>query len=138
MTKRLEITEEEHGQRADVVVARLYPQYARSAVHKLFETDNVIMDGQPLKAGYKVRTGEAVFIEDDMLVAEPDDIELPVLYEDDNVIVVNKPEGILSHNRGSFSPEATVASWLRKRTHQLIAPEGVAGNRAGIVHRLDR
>ena len=135
MTKRLDITENEAGLRADRAVAALYPQFARSAVHKLFETSNILMDGQALKAGYKVRDGDKIFIEDDMLIADPDDLELPIIYEDDDVIVLTKPVGILSHSRGSFNPEATVASWLRHRTSQLIAG---GGNRAGIVHRLDR
>lgn len=135
MTKRIDISLDDAGQRADRVVAASYPQYARSAVHKLFENGDVLMDGQAVKAGYKVRDGDNLFIEDAMLVDEPDPIELPVIYEDDDVIVINKPAGVLSHSKGSFNPEGTVASWLRQRTQTLM--QG-GGNRAGIVHRLDR
>ncbi|HET8991460.1 MAG TPA: RluA family pseudouridine synthase [Candidatus Saccharimonadales bacterium] len=65
--------------------------------------------------------------------AEIEDIELPIIYEDDNVVVINKPIGILTHSKGAFNPEPTVASWLEHRV-----PSMKGDNRAGIVHRLDR
>ena len=60
------------------------------------------------------------------------DIELPIVYEDDDCVVINKPTGLLAHSKGAFNPEATVASWLRSHV------QGLEGERAGIVHRLDR
>jgi 23S rRNA pseudouridine1911/1915/1917 synthase len=60
-------------------------------------------------------------------------IDLPVLYEDDDCVVINKPIGVLSHSKGAFNPEATVATWLLSRLR-----DGLSGERAGIVHRLDR
>jgi 23S rRNA pseudouridine1911/1915/1917 synthase len=60
------------------------------------------------------------------------DIDLPVLYEDDDCVVINKPAGVLTHTQSSFNTEATVASFLRNRA------EGLEGERAGVVHRLDR
>lgn len=59
-------------------------------------------------------------------------IELEVVYEDDDCVVVIKPPGLLTHSKGAFNPEATVATWLRGRLRSM------AGERAGIVHRLDR
>jgi 23S rRNA pseudouridine1911/1915/1917 synthase len=59
-------------------------------------------------------------------------IELPVIYEDKHCVVINKPLGLLTHSKGAFNPEATVATWLAERV------KGVTGERAGIVHRLDR
>jgi 23S rRNA pseudouridine1911/1915/1917 synthase len=92
------------------------------------------VNGQETKAGYKVREGDQVTVDYDM--AELDvvpDIDLPVLYEDNDVVVINKPAGILTHTQGAFNPEATVATFLRSK----IAGE-FSGERAGIVHRLDR
>jgi 23S rRNA pseudouridine1911/1915/1917 synthase len=60
------------------------------------------------------------------------EIDLPVLYEDDDCVVIYKPVGVLSHSKGAFNPEATVATWLRTRL------TGLSGERGGIVHRLDR
>ena len=60
------------------------------------------------------------------------DIELPIIFEDDDCVVINKPVGLLTHSKGAFNPEATVATWLSNRTTDMD------GERAGIVHRLDR
>lgn len=59
-------------------------------------------------------------------------MDLPVLYEDDDCVVINKPAGILTHTQGAHNPEATVATFLRDKVN------GLDGERAGIVHRLDR
>src|SRR5690606_18021646 len=59
------------------------------------------------------------------------DIDLSILYEDDNVLIINKPEGIISHSRGRYWNEPSVASFVRQKT-------GQEGDRSGIVHRLDR
>jgi 23S rRNA pseudouridine1911/1915/1917 synthase len=63
-------------------------------------------------------------------------IDLPVLYEDDDCVVINKPIGLLTHSKGAFNPEATVASWLDRYTNHSPIPFENARN--GIVHRLDR
>jgi 23S rRNA pseudouridine1911/1915/1917 synthase len=64
--------------------------------------------------------------------SEIPDIDLEVLYEDDDCVVINKPAGILTHSKGLFNPEPTVSTWLRSRLTAM------SGERAGIVHRLDR
>ena len=93
---------------------------------------------RPAKPGYKIKTGDKVTVDfdEEELDAIPD-IQLPVLYEDDDCVVINKPAGILTHATGMLTTEATVASFLR--SHLVAGPEWQAGtNRAGIVHRLDR
>jgi len=60
------------------------------------------------------------------------DIDLPILYEDDDVLVVNKPAGVISHARGRYFDEPSVASFVRQKVAELT------GERSGIVHRLDR
>jgi 23S rRNA pseudouridine1911/1915/1917 synthase len=64
----------------------------------------------------------------------PEEIDLPILYQDKNVIVIDKPAGVLTHSKGSMSTEGTVASFISP----LINSYELLGNRAGIVHRLDR
>ena len=66
------------------------------------------------------------------IASEIPKIELPILYEDDNCLVVDKPVGLLSHSKGAFNPEATVATFIAPKLHNL------SGDRSGIVHRLDR
>jgi 23S rRNA pseudouridine1911/1915/1917 synthase len=69
-----------------------------------------------------------------LLNITPEPIKLPVIYEDDDVVVMNKPAGVLTHAKGCINTEATVATFMSGK----ITDESLTGNRAGIVHRLDR
>lgn len=122
------------AQRLDQKVVELLPTLSRAFASKLIEEGRVRVNGViETKAGYKLRVNDSVKVEyEPEAEAVVPDIELEVLYEDDDCVVVNKPVGLLVHSKGSYNPEATVATWLRSRV------KGVEGNRAGIVHRLDR
>lgn len=127
------VTDEQQGERLDLVVAGAMPRLSRAFVRKLCDQEKISVNGQTNKAGYKAKTGDVIAVSYDL--AELDtirDIDLPVLYEDDDVVVINKPVGVLTHTQGAFNPEPTVATFLRNRVADL------AGERAGIVHRLDR
>ncbi|HXE09817.1 MAG TPA: RluA family pseudouridine synthase [Verrucomicrobiae bacterium] len=127
--------EQETGksERLDQYVVRQIPGLSRSAAAKLIEQGKVLVDSQPqTKAGYRVRSTNAVEISHDPTTEVVPDIELEVLYEDDDCVVIDKPAGVLVHSKGVFNPEATVATWLRNRV------KGLEDERAGIVHRLDR
>lgn len=130
--KTFTISEEEGVVRVDKYLASKLPQYSRAALHKLFKLGLVISGDRVLKPGEKIRPGNTFTAEITPLDIIPDDISMPIIYEDDNVIVVDKPSGVISHARGRFWQEASVASFVR---HRLVNPEG---ERAGIVHRLDR
>ena len=119
-------------QRADILLANHYTQYSRAALGKLFDMDCVKIDGQPARRGDKPKLGQVMTADISPIQQEPDVIELPVLYEDADVIVVDKPAGIISHSRGRYWQEASVASFIRDKTKDMT------GDRAGIVHRLDR
>jgi 23S rRNA pseudouridine1911/1915/1917 synthase len=123
------------AQRLDQKAVELLPQLSRAFAAKLIETGRVTVNGKvETKPGYKLRVGDEVKIDYDLIELEQiPDIELPVLYEDDDCVVINKPVGLLTHSKGAFNPEATVATWLRSRLR-----DGLSGERAGIVHRLDR
>lgn len=126
------ITEELVKKRTDKLIAELFPVYPRAALHKLFASGHVKLNGEETKPGIKVRLGDKLSVDLAPLNFEIEKIELPVLYEDDNVLVVNKPSGVISHARGRFFDEPSVASFVRQRVAELT------GERAGIVHRLDR
>ena len=120
-------------ERLDVFVAKNMPRLSRAFIQKLADTGKITVANKPQKAGYKVREGDLVVVAYD--VAELDVIpviDLPILYEDDDCLVVNKPAGILTHAQGALSNEATVATFIRDRL------QGLEGARGGIVHRLDR
>lgn len=132
MAKNLVIDEQSAGKRFDVVATEMLPILSRAYVHVLIEGRRILLNGQPQKAGYKLRQGDQITTDfDESEIDDIADIELPILYEDDNVIVINKPEGVISHSRGRYWNEPSVASFVRQKT-------GQDGERSGIVHRLDR
>lgn len=118
--------------RVDVILANQYPLFSRAALAKLFDKGLVTYNGKKLKSGEKLLSNVVLDADVSSLQLTDQTIDLPILYEDDDVIVVDKPAGILTHVQGPFNPEATVATFLRNRTAELT------GERAGIVHRLDR
>lgn len=124
-------------ERLDQYVARQLPDLSRTAGARLIEQGKVLVNGQPqAKASYRLRLADKVEIQyDEAKARQIPRIDLPVVYEDDDCVVINKPVGILSHSKGAFNPEATVATWLRDRLKPELA---TSGNRDGIVHRLDR
>lgn len=122
----------ETKQRLDVYLAALYPDISRSFLQKLCNSEQVFVNGQPEKAGFKLKPTDKIKVMYDMTsIDKIADIDLPILYEDDNVIVIDKPAGVISHSRGKYWNEPSVASFVRQKT-------GQPGDRAGIVHRLDR
>ena len=118
----------------DQYVIRLLPELTRSYASKLIEQGKVTVNGEPqYKAGYKLRESDKIIVEHDATdLPEIPEIDLEVLYEDDDCAVINKPVGLLAHSKGAYNPEPTVESWLKGRL------KGISGDRAGIVHRLDR
>lgn len=122
------------AQRLDQFVADKLPTISRASVSKLIDKGVVKVNGEvALKGGYKLRPHDVVEIDYEATVQPPvPDIELEILYEDDDCVVIIKPDGVLSHSKGAFNPEGTVDSWLRQRIVDI------SGERAGIVHRLDR
>jgi 23S rRNA pseudouridine1911/1915/1917 synthase len=122
------------GTRLDILVANLYPEFTRSSLELLFDKGLVSVNNQPEKAAYKVKRGDEIAVDETYLRKEPEPISLPILYEDENVTVIEKPAGILTHSKGALNLEATVASFINDK----LTDKKLLGNRAGIVHRLDR
>lgn len=118
--------------RADVLLAREHPEYSRAALAKLFDMGLVSYKGKKLKTGEKLLSDAVLDADLSPLTPDNTDIDLPVLYEDDDVVVISKPAGVLTHSQGKFGTEASVATFLR---HKVV---GLEGDRAGVVHRLDR
>lgn len=116
------------------MVAHKLPQFTRSSLSNLFTMQLVFVGGKPVKASYKIRKEDKLEVDVSLLTAHPANIELPIIYEDDDVIVINKPAGILTHSKGALNTEATVASFIKSKLND----KALKGNRAGIVHRLDR
>lgn len=124
------------AERLDQYVIRQMPELSRGYASRLINEGKVTVNGEAqLKAGYKIRPTDKIKIDyDEQKELQIPDIELPVLYEDNDCVVIDKPVGVLTHSKGPFNPEPTVESWLRAR----LKSKAMSGERAGIVHRLDR
>ena len=115
------------------------PERSRAFLQKLIEQAHVTVNGQPNKARYKVRTGDQVSVEIPApvpLEARPEQIRLNVLYEDDDLIVVNKAAGMVVHPAAGNYEHTLVNALLHHCRGQLAGIGGV--ERPGIVHRLDK
>jgi 23S rRNA pseudouridine1911/1915/1917 synthase len=132
--QEFKVAADDVGKRTDVFVAEQFPEFSRSALKGLFDSQAVLVNQQPEEPGDKLRAGDKVSINVASLKIQPPAIELPVIYEDKDIVVINKPSGVLSHSKGVLNNEATVASFLQSK----ITDKNLSGNRAGIVHRLDR
>lgn len=129
--------------RLDKYLAQQYPDISRSALQQYIKAGTVTVNGQPVtRPSYEVTDGDSV----DFAQPKQPDITTElnhfaqkcVLYQDDNVIVVNKPAGMLVHAKGGIAHEFTVADYVRDQFNPDEQATNVGNNRLGIVHRLDR
>ena len=127
------------GERADQLIARLVPELTRSAAQRLLEEGAVTRNGQPVKKNYKAAEGDVLAValpDPEPAEAVPQDIPLDVVYEDDDVIVVNKPVGLVVHPAAGH-PDGTLVNALLYHCGESLS--GINGAlRPGIVHRIDR
>lgn len=119
--------------RLDKYILSKYFLSSRMVADKLIENGKVSVNGSIVfKKSYLVKTNDEVLAETDFLNIKQDSIDIPIIYKNDEIIVINKPAGLLTHSKGEFNSEATVASWLKPYLKEDI------NDRSGIVHRLDR
>lgn len=138
-TTRLTVTTEEAGQRADSLLARRLEGLTRSAAARLLEEGRVTDRGRPVAKNLRVQPGQVLEVtlpEPEEPEARPQDIPLDVVYEDEDVIVVNKPTGMVVHPAPGH-PDGTLVNALLYHCGESLS--GVGGQkRPGIVHRIDR
>jgi 23S rRNA pseudouridine1911/1915/1917 synthase len=134
----LKIGPEHAGLRLDAFLASQIEGWSRARLQKLIENEDVLVNEKPSKPSYKLREGDDIEIE---LTAAPtsafapENIPLDIVYEDDTLVVVNKPAGLVVHPAAG-TPSGTLANALAYHFQQL--PDRTTGVRPGIVHRLDR
>ncbi len=135
--ERLIIDEMAAGQRADVGLASLL-ELTRSNMQKLLEEGRAVRGSKVLKANYKLKAGDEITVtlpEPQPLDVQPEDIPLDIIYEDEDVVVVNKARGMVVHPAaGNYS--GTLVNALLYHCKNLSGINGVI--RPGIVHRLDK
>lgn len=133
-----EITEELEDERIDKCLSVLIDSLSRSYIQKMVKEGQVTVNNQPVKGSYRLSCGDMVrfslpeAVEPDI---EPEDIPLDILYEDDDVIVVNKPKGMVVHPAAGHYSGTLVNALMYHCGEQLSGINGVM--RPGIVHRID-
>ena len=133
------LTLKSDGLRLDAALAECLPELSRSAVQKLLEAGAVTLDGKPVKKNARLPTGTVLEVALPKLRETENlaqDIPLDVVYEDDDVIVVNKPKGLVVHPAPGHADGTLVNALLHHCGDSL---SGIGGEkRPGIVHRIDK
>ena len=124
--------------RLDIVFNEKFNQYTRSHIKALIDDSKILLNNKSCKAGVKVKEGDEVeynFEDVKPLEAKPEDIDFEIVYEDSDLIVVNKPQGLVVHPCAS-TKDGTLVNGLLYKIKDLSGINGVL--RPGIVHRLDK
>ena len=136
---RFQVTEEYEDERIDKYMASLIDSLSRSFIQKMMKEQKVLVNNIPVKANYRLRAEDEICFTLPE-AAEPDieaeNIPLDILYEDDDVLVVNKPKGMVVHPAAGHYSETLVNAVMYHCRGSLSGINGVM--RPGIVHRIDR
>ena len=133
------IVSEGVSQRIDQYLNEKNNEWTRSYIQKLISEDKIKVNGKSIKASYKVKENDVIEIEEvEVKDAEilPEDIPLDVVYEDEDIVIVNKPKGMVVHPGNSNYSGTMVNSLMYSHKGELSGINGVV--RPGIVHRIDK
>jgi 23S rRNA pseudouridine1911/1915/1917 synthase len=136
--RTFQIASDEAGLRLDAYLASQINGWSRARLQRLIEAEDVLVNGKPAKPSYKLRENDQLEVElsapaTTSLTPEP--IPIDIVFEDETLVVVNKPAGLVVHPAAGLQ-SGTLANALAYHFQQL--PDSGAGVRPGIVHRLDR
>ena len=132
------VTEEQHNMRVDKILTSLNEDRSRSQIQSWIADDLVTVTGKVVKANYKCASGDEIqwrIPEVKKLEITPEDIPLDIIYEDDDLLVVNKPRGMVVHPSAGHG-SGTLVNALLHHCDDLSGINGV--ERPGIVHRIDK
>ena len=139
MDNYLFVIQEDQQTRLDKYLAEQFPEQTRSYLQKLIKDGEVLVNGKKVKSGYQLSKGDEVCVtipEPKELDVEPQDMNLDIVYEDEDVILINKPKGMVVHPAPGHTTDTLVNGLLYHCKDHLSGINGVA--RPGIVHRIDR
>jgi len=138
MTSSFTILETENGLRLDKILASRYPSYSRTYFQYLIDAKSVLLNKKPFKKKDSGGTGDSIdvtFIPSPEISLKPQPIDFTVLFEDEHLIGINKPRGLVVHP-GAGNPDQTLINGLIYYLKKI--PEGGDPLRPGLVHRLDK
>lgn len=125
--------------RLDKVVSNLETELSREAIQRLIKDGKILVNKKQAKPSYKTNIGDIVTIEKEKpeeIELKPQEMPLDIIYEDDNILVVNKEKGIVVHP-GNGNPDGTLANAIMAKCKDSLS--GIGGKiRPGIVHRIDK
>ena len=131
--------EEQVGNRIDKVIANLESEISRVTVQRMIDDGNILVNGKKVRTSYIVSLGDVITIEKeepketDIL---PQEMPLNVVYEDDDILIVNKEKGMVVHP-GNGNPDGTLVNAVMAKCKGSLS--GIGGKiRPGIVHRIDK
>ncbi|MGM9935393.1 RluA family pseudouridine synthase [uncultured Clostridium sp.] len=134
----LTVDERDEGLRIDKYLSQIFEDKSRSFIQGLIEKENVKVNNKIPKSNYKLKRNDEIEIimpEPEILSVEPEDIPIDIIYEDEDVIVVNKPQGMVVHPApGNY--RGTLVNALLYHCKDLSSINGII--RPGIVHRIDK
>ena len=127
-----------NNQRIDKFLAINIDGFSRSHIAKLIDDEHVLVNDKPVKASYKIKTNDVIEVIDEEvkpLEINSEDIPLDIVYEDDDILIINKPQGMVVHPSFGHNEHTLVNAILHHCTN-LSGINGVA--RPGIIHRIDK
>lgn len=135
---KLIIDEFSESTRIDSYLAEIMPDFSRSKIQTLIKSGKILVNTLQKKPSYELKAGDIITgeLENDILKIEPENIPLEIVWEDENMAVVNKPSGMLTHPTALETSKTLVNALLYKYGENLSDINGEF--RRGIVHRLDR
>ena len=138
-TETITVQQSRPSERLDTFLRAQFPALSRGAVQRLIEEGHILVNGQPTKPTHHPRAGEVIEIhwpDARPAVAQPEEMPLDILFEDDDLLVLNKPPGLVVHPAVGHEEHTLVNALLHHCAGRLSGIGGVA--RPGIVHRLDK
>lgn len=138
--KELNLTITTQTGRLDQVLAQLVPELSRTKIKELQQDGLILVNDHQVKNSYKVKAEDQINIQIPAiapLTLEPEDIPLEIIYEDDDVLVVNKPQGMVVHPSAGH-PNHTLVNALLFHNNELAPAPADESFRPGIVHRIDK
>ena len=133
------VLKEDAGVRIDKLVPLKFSDITRATAQRLIDCGNITINGNNIKASYKVSENDFIEIQEEEIKDSdlvPEDIPLDVVYEDDDILVINKAKGMVVHP-GNGNPNGTLANAVLARCKDSLS--GIGGEtRPGIVHRIDK
>lgn len=137
--RKYEINQEQKGNRIDKLVSSIQEDISRVTIQRMIEEGNILVNGKKVHTSYKVTTGDIITIEKEEAKETdilPQEIPLNIIYEDEDMLIINKTKGMVVHP-GNGNPDGTLVNAVMAKCKGSLS--GIGGKiRPGIVHRIDK